>query len=535
MRKKNYPSYEVEECGSLNEMVCRKAQRCGNEIAFQYILGKTVHSITYQQFLDDVLVAGMYINDICQAPVHVAILGENSYQWLVVFMAVVMCGYVAVPLDRELNTDDIRKRLLSSDSQICFYSSQYNDVAEKLGAEISVKFLQMNFSKQTQCGSDVYPGLLEKWNVSLDVKRVAVLFFTSGTSGDSKAVMLNQENIMSDIIFTNRRFLIIGTVLAALPFHHTFGCISGVFTPFYHGNTVFINSSLRNIKRDMLQAKPCTMVAVPLFVKTFHKNIWQSAKAQKAEKKLQVGMLLSKILSPFGINIKRRIFRSVLDGFGGKLTYIVCGGAPLQPKYIREFRALGIEIVNGYGITECSAVVAGNSNFYHRDGSVGRVLEGCKVRVKRDDVEQLSGEIQIQGKNVMIGYYHDEQATNTAFEDGWFRTGDLGYVDDDGFLYITGRKKDLIILSNGENISPEELENLLLDYDIIKEVIVYPQGEMITAEIFPESAASMENTRKQLQNIIDTCNQSLPSYKKIQSFVVRQSEFEKTTTKKIRR
>ena len=218
----------------------------------------------------------------------------------------------------------------------------------------------------------------------------------------------------------------------------------------------------------------------------------------------------------------------MLSGFGGKLEYIICGGAPLQEKYVQEFRSMGIEVLNGYGITECSPVVATNRNLYHRDGSVGQILQGCQVRIQ-------NGEIQVHGKNAMPGYYQDEAATKDAFEENWFRTGDLGHIDADGFLFVTGRAKNLIILSNGENVSPEELENLLLDYELVKEVLVYAENEVITAEVFPAPETNAEDMQKQIQDIMDACNRKLPAYKRIQQLKVRQTEFPKTTTQKIKR
>lgn len=270
------------------------------------------------------------------------------------------------------------------------------------------------------------------------------------------------------------------------------------------------------------------MMLVPLFVETFHKTIWQTARKQRADTKLRQGIAVSNFLLRFGIDIRKKLFRSVRSAFGGDLEYIICGGAPLQKKYVQAFRSLGIEVLNGYGITECSPVVATNRNFYHRDGSVGQILKECKVRIQ-------SGEIQVQGENVMLGYYHDEKTTAEAFEDGWFRTGDLGYVDGRGFLYITGRKKNLIILSNGENISPEELEELLLEHELVQEVLVYAEDGAITAEVFPDSEVCSADVQKRLQEAMDTCNRSLPMYKRIQRLKIRQTEFSKTTTQKIKR
>lgn len=566
IKNQDYPLYELEEYESLNEMICRKAEKCGSAAAFQYMRGKKLYNVSYHEFLDDILLVGNYISYLIECPSHIAILGENSYQWIVAFMAAVMSGNVAVPLDKELNSASILEQLIAGDSTFCIYSSMHKDIVDEIQREAddtdtSVRFLSMDYleklkkSGMQECNlqkdNSADHTVLEKWNSALDTKAMSVLFFTSGTSGKSKGVMLSQENMISDINYACKNFSLAGATLAVLPFHHSFGLLMAVFALFNWEHTIFINSGLKNIKRDMLVAKPQTMLLVPLFVETFYRNIWQTAKEQGSERKLRLGMVLSNFLLRCGIDIRKKLFRSVLDGFGGNLEYIICGGAPLQEKYVREFRAIGIEILNGYGITECAPVVSTNRNHYHRDGSVGQILKGCDVRIQSDTIRHhadkirmksdlttnMVGEIQVKGKNVMLGYYQDEKATVETFDDGWFKTGDLGYVDSDGFLYVTGRKKNLIILSNGENVSPEELETLLLDFELVKEALVYDQDGKITAEIFPnfEIEVDLKAISVLLQKIIDDCNQRLPVYKRIQNLIIRQEAFEKTTTQKIKR
>lgn len=508
-------------------MVYRKAQKCGDKLAFQYMRGKAIHNVTYQQYFDDVLITGKYLSAYCSEGSHIAIWGENSYQWLVAFVAIVMSGNVAVPLDKELDAAGIQDLLLRSHSTICIYSATYGDVVQELAEHTPVKFLSMHTLEQTQKSMNADYVMLEKWS-TISTSNMSALFFTSGTSGKSKGVMLSQKNMISNITSCAKSLFLGGTAMAILPFHHTFGLLTSVFNPFNYEHTVFINSSLKNVKRDMMEARPQMLLLVPLFVETFYKTIWQTAKKQGAERKLRLGITFSNFLLGLGIDIRKRLFRSVLSAFGGELKYIICGGAPLQEKYVQEFRSMGVEVLNGYGITECSPVVATNRNLYHRDGSVGQILQGCQVRIQ-------NSEIQVQGKNVMLGYYQDEAATQNVFEGNWFRTGDLGHIDADGFLFVTGRAKNLIILSNGENVSPEELENLLLAHELVKEVLVYAENEVITAEIFPNLEASFKDIQKQLQSIIDVCNRKLPTYKRIQWLKVRQTEFPKTTTQKIKR
>lgn len=534
IRNKDYPLYDPIEYESLSQMVCKKAQTCADKIAFQFMRGKNIQSITYRKYLEDIVATGKYLSERYDRQAHIAILGENSYQWLIVFMAAVMSGNVAVPLDKELDATGIQDLLTRSDSQICVYSDSYSDIARELAENGSVEFLPMSILTQTQSVGDADLKILEEW-CAFSKKDMAAIFYTSGTSGKSKGVMLSQENIIEDINSGCKNFCLDGNTLVVLPFHHAFGLLTAVFASFNYEHTIFINSSLKNMKRDMLIGKPKMIMMVPLFVETFHKTIWRTAKNQGKEKRLRFGMALSGALLRLGIDIRRYLFRSILEGFGGDLKYIVCGGAALQEKYAREFHNFGIEILNAYGITECSPGVTLSRNHYHKDDSVGPVIKGCEVRIKAGAENSRCGEIQVRGKNVMLGYYRDEQATKAAFDEGWFKTGDLGYIDKDGFFFVTGRIKNLIILSNGENVSPEELENLLLDHELVKEVLVYAENETITAEIFPDPERNFDDIQKQFQDILDVCNRKLPTYKRIQKLKIRQEEFPKTTTQKIKR
>ena len=523
-RNRDYPLYEREEYESLSQMVWEKAQKCSDKIAFQYRQGKTILSVTYREYLDDVLAAGKYLSERCKVRSHIAILGENSYLWLVTFMAAMMSGNVAVPLDKELDAAGIGELLAHSDSQICVHSDAYSDIAEKLSGGCSVMFIPMCSIVEVGKNGGTDDAIQGEWNTT-DKHDVAAIFYTSGTIGKRKGVMLSQENMREDINFGAKNISSDGNTLSVLPFHHTFGLLTGLFALFYYECTIFICSSIKNLKRDMLAASPKMIMAVPIFIESFYKTIRQTALQQGKEQKMRIAIAISNFLLRIGVDIRKCLFSSILARFGGKLEYIVCGGAPLQVKYIRVFRAIGIEILNAYGITECSPGVAISRNFYHKDGSVGQIIKGCVVRIQ-------NSEIQVQGKNVMLGYYQDEEASMEAFDDGWFKTGDLGYVDRDGFLYVTGRTKNLIILSNGENVSPEELENLLLDYDQVKEVVVYAENGAITAEVFPSLDEGFE---EQIQNVVDVCNRKLPAYKRIQRLKIRQTEFPKTTTQKIKR
>lgn len=308
--------------------------------------------------------------------------------------------------------------------------------------------------------------------------------------------------------------------MLTLPLHHTFAFSAGVIAMLLYGRTICINASLRTFKEDLMLYKPQNICVVPLYVDTMYKNIWNTVKEQHRDKLLKGMLTLSRMLQKADIDIRRKLFKSVLEGLGGRLDLIISGGAPINEKYIQFFYDIGVTVLNGYGITECSPVVAVNRNKCFITDSAGLILSCNKVKVQ-------DSEILVRGDNVMLGYYKDEDATAEAFEDGWFRTGDLGYIRDD-YLFITGRKKNLIILDNGENVSPEELESRIQDIPGVEEVVVYSQNHAITAEIYAQETGNIQEKIMELNKI-------LPRYKQIQKVKFRKREFEKTTTKKIKR
>ena len=324
--------------------------------------------------------------------------------------------------------------------------------------------------------------------------------------------------------------------MSVLPFNHAFAFITAVWKPFNYRRPVFINSSLNDFMKEIPVAKPGMLFLVPLFLETFSKTIWRTARKQGQEEKLKKGMKLSNALMKVGIDRRQELFKDVLKKFGGNLECIICGGAPLDPRYVKEFRSWGIHVLNGYGITECAPVLSVNRNQYWRDGSVGQLVPGISFRVYDKD-EHGIGEIQVKGDNVMMGYYNNPEATEEAFLDGWYRTGDLGYIDKDGFLFITGRAKNLIILNNGENVSPEEIEQNVERIPEVGEVVVFEEDGAITAEIFPDDTDERpeEEKRKIIEEAIKKLNSRQPNFKKIHKIKFRKTPFEKTATRKIKR
>ena len=519
MKNKNYPLYEVSRPSSIPSMVRDKAETVPDEPAFRYRKGRdTVETKTYKEVFTEVQKAASWIDQNYGRENHIAILGENSYEWIVAFLAVLSSGNVAVPIDKELPASEVEWLINKADATTVFVSKTYSDLVEGINGLniITLKNLQ-TVEGENASGYTLYEP---------DDEELACIFFTSGTSGRSKGVMLTHGNLAHEIYGPSCLFDPEGkTTLAVLPFHHTFGLNVGVMMAYNYEVCVFLNKSLKKVKDDLLLAKPDVLFLVPMFVEVFYKQILDSIKKSGREKKVKTGIRLSHFLLIFGIDKRRKFFREIIENFGGNLKWIICGGAPLDPFYVKEFRNFGLEILNGYGTTECSPCVSINRNYFKKDGSIGLLIPGMQARVSPE------GELQLKGPIVMKGYYNDPEATAAVLNDGWYSTGDLGKVDEDNFLYLTGRLKNLIILSNGENISPEEIENDFQRDPAVNEVLVYEKDNKIIAEIFPEE--DHMGDIEYFNALMEKVNKGRPVYKQVAAIKLREKEFIKNTTKKI--
>lgn len=525
MKNRAYPLYDVTPIADLKDMVKVRAREIPEKIAFRYFRNKSeIVEKTYAEFDAEVDALGSFMFANGMKGRHIAVIGENSYEWLLVYFATVNGGNVSVPLDKELSADEISELLSKSDCDTVFCSYSYLDLFD--GIEGVIVYSMKDLDRYIEEGKKIIEaGNREYIDYKIDIDALSMIVFTSGTTGKSKGVMMTQKNIISDINDGCRNFVLEGGIIAVLPFHHLFGLVVGMLMVFNYKQAIFINKSLKNIKRDLLEAKPQTTFFVPLFVETFYKQIWETAKSSGKDKKLRSAMKFSNFLLKIGIDMRRKLFKDVLAAFGGDIEYILCGGAKLDPMYVKEFRSWGVEILNAYGITECSPGVAVNRNYFHKDDSAGLAIPNLQLKITEDS------EILIKGNTVTRGYYKDDAATSEVLIDGWYHSGDLGYLDDDGFLYVTGRKKNLIILSNGENVSPEELEFLVSKHNEVQEVIVYEENGSIAAEIFP--AESYIGNNEYFNSIISEINGKLPTYKQITKIHLRDTEFPKNTSKKI--
>ena len=509
--RKNYPYYDCNSISNLKQMLDHSIIN-GNDIAFSYCdKTRNVISKTYLDYYNDVYNISNYLNHYYKNT-HIAIIGENSYEYLVLFLGIILSNNVAVLIDKDLEEEKISKLLKISNTKNIFYSSNY------------CSFKNIKGNKIDDLAIYIEEGKKYSNNIELDDNKCSAIFFTSGTSGPNKAVMLSQKNIASNITNASSLFELKGNVLSVLPYHHAFGLLTSVFAPFNYHYSVFINSSLKNLMRDMKLAQPQTLFLVPAFVEKFYKQIWVQARRKKMNYLLKAVIRTSNGLKHIGIDIRRTMFKSVLDEFGGKLEYIICGGAKLSKKYVKWFKRFGNEILNGYGITECSPVVAVNRNEYSKDGSVGQIVASSALKI-------VNHEIAFKGDSVMLGYYNDKKSTEECIRDGWFYTGDLGYIDNDGFLFITGRKKNIIVLSNGENISPEEIEDVLSNDKGVCEVIVFEKNDKLIASIYPND--EYIGNQEYFDNLIYSYNRTVPKNRQIAFVILRCEEFKKNNNKKI--
>lgn len=523
----------------LKDMMNGVAERFGEDTAFKYEKRGVKTEISYKRFKNDVDGFGTYLFDKgYNGDKKIAVLGENSYEWIVTYFAVVNGGNVIIPLDKELKANELLVLLNASESDILVYSKQKQAVVDEMvnnGLSVKNLICMTDLEGIIAEGLDLIDsGNTEYLDCRIDVEKMCAIIYTSGTTGTPKGVMLNQKNLTQDAYLSISCSKIPRDCVAVLPLNHTFGFMACILCQVWMGYSTFITSSLKTFMRDVKEHKPGHISVVPLFVESIYKNIWKNAEKQGKAGLLKKLIKVSNGMRKVGIDMRRTLFKTVLDNFGGNLEMIISGGAPIDDIYMKGLEDFGITIINGYGITECSPIVALNRVECVKYGTVGKAIPTVQVKIENPN-EDGEGEICVKGDIVMMGYYNNEEATNEVIKDGWFNTGDIGQIVDGDFLKITGRKKNLIILANGKNVYPEELEFLVAHVENVTECLVYEEDDMIAVEIYTDVEENREQVRDQIKEGIQKVNESLADYKKIRKIKFRSVEFEKTTTKKIKR
>ena len=560
-RNKAYPLYETTVFRDFRVMVEQSAENFPDKPAISYKKNprdeETVR-VTYSESRDNIRNLGTEEIALGLRDKKVAIVGGASVGWIYSYFSLMAIGAVTVPLDKEMPAPDLAATIERASCYAIFYGSEIAGKLDYLKENTKAELYVCINGDPLKEGDLALASLIEEggkkfsegdnsyYDYEIDPDRLATIVFTSGTTGKGKGVMLSQTNIVTDMTQGMYLFDITRKTLNVLPPHHTFGSTVNYVGHYAQGCEIYITSGIKYLLNELKEQQPTHLVLVPLFVETLYRRIWATAEKTGADKKLKMGMKVSKALRKIGIDKRRSLFAQVHETFGGKLEMIICGGAALNQDIIDFFDAIGITVLNGYGITECAPLVSCNRNEWQKNGSVGLPIIGEEVRIYEPD-ESGEGEICVKGPNVMMGYYEEPEATAAVIDsDGFFHTGDYGKLDDEGWLYITGRKKNLIIFSNGKNVYPEEIETEISRIRGVLEVVVYagesksnPDKEVIVAEIFPDYEQlkndGVTDVKEYFDEHVKAANGRMAPYKKVGLVKIRKEEFIKNTSRKITR
>ena len=564
---KNIPLYEVRKIKDLRDMLHQSVKLYQDKTVFMIkkLRGESYSNVSFKQYSDDIDAFGTALTNLAGAGSRVAILSETRYEWYVSYLSVTNGTGIVVPLDKELPKQEIASLLNRSHSDCLIYSSSKQSVVDEIKNELeSVKYFicmdsidptdnVRSFEAVLEDGRNlIKAGNRDFLDEVIDPDAMTILLFTSGTTDKSKAVMLSQHNICANLEgMCSMVYIGPGDVfLSVLPVHHTYECTCGFLCQVYRGATVAQCEGLRYISKNMQECKATIILVVPLMLEMFHRAIMKKAKADvKSTRKFMFGLNLSRTLRKFGIDNRRSIFKAVHDNFGGQLRLIISGGAGIDPQILTDMQDMGIHCIQGYGLTECAPIIALNRDVDYNNRAAGLPLPGVDIKVIDKD-ENGIGEFIGKGPNVMLGYYENSEATiGSIDENGYYHTGDLGYIDENDFVIITGRKKNVIISKNGKNIFPEEIESLLSRSPYIAESLVSGEDSgkddiVVTAAVFPNmetiavllgASPEQDAVRKLIEDEVKKVNQQLTSYKNIRKVILRDTEFDKTTSRKIKR
>ena len=556
----------VKEFKDIKELIYNSAKIYANNIAFivkhQEGKNKTYENITYKMLLGHINALGTKLYNMGLKNKRIAILGRNRYEWALGHLTSLLGGIVSIPLDKDLQIDELENSLIRSKADAIYFDEKYIEKIEEIKSRNTTNVKKYICMSKMAGYDDIYSlkeegqKLLEDGNkeyisAKIDENAMNILLFTSGTTSKSKAVMLSQKNIASNIYAMQRVEDIRSTDsnLAFLPMHHIFGstCLimmlaCGVRTSFPDG--------LRYVAQNLKEYEVSVFVGVPLLVEAIYNKVVKEIDKQGKTKLIKNAIRVSNFLLKLHIDIRRKLFKPIIDQLGGKMRFVISGGAPLDPKIQKGFIDLGIDMVQGYGLTETSPVIAAENMYKSRTGSIGIPMENVTIEIVNKDDNGI-GELRAKGPNVMLGYYENEEETKNVLKDGWFYTGDLGYIDKDGFIFITGRQKNMIVLKNGKKIFPEEIETLVNRIDLVEECMVFGMPDEKDKNDVKLSVKVVYNkdevkqkygdiSFEEIRDIIwdrikNEVNTTVPRYKHIMNMILTDKELIKTTTKKVKR
>ena len=563
----NRKVYEPRKVNNFREMVEYSTTNFKENIAYKYKKDYTAKKPeyiekTYEQVGKDVKALSTLLLNKNLEGKRVILIGNNRYEWCISYFAITCGNMVVVPLDKALPENEIQNLVTRSEAEIAIFDKKYIDIMKKIKEEpnsILNELICMDNLKEEgieNINDLLIEGqkLLEQNNtqyekIAINPEKMSIMLFTSGTTNEPKAVMLSQKNICSNIqdLASWVQLGTKDTMLSFLPIHHTFECTVTFLFGFYSGATIAFCDGLKYIQKNLAEYKVSVFVAVKLVLETMYKKIQKAINDQGKTKLINTMLKISKLLLKCKIDIRKKVFKQILDNFGGNLRVVFYGAAPMNKDTIIGFNNFGIDLIQGYGLTETSPVVSAESDKEKRPGSIGLALPSLNVKISNPD-ENGEGEITVKGPSVMLGYYNNEEENKKALKDGWFYTGDYGYIDKDGFIWITGRKKDIIVLRNGKNVYPQEIEFLINKLPYVKESLVYQRERnstdtMLCAKIVYDEDILKETfgekTEKEYKALIfediKEINKTLPVFKHVKSISITTKELVKTTTQKVKR
>ena len=547
--------HKCEEVRDFKEMIERSAQIYKTRTAFK-LKNKDgeIYSKTYEEVKNDIYALGTELIENGLTNKRIAVIGKNSYKWAISYLASSIVG-VVVPIDKELHSDDVINFMNVAECE-CILGDGKNlkTITENIEKLNNKKTIFVDFEKSFEHYLEAGRTLLEKGNtkfgeIKINPDEMKILLFTSGTTGNAKGVCLSQRNICSNIlsIYGIVKVKRSDLFFSILPLHHTYECTIGFLLPLYSGASICYCDGLRYISKNMLEYHPSVILCVPLLLESMYKKIMKSLKKSLPEKYTKDG---ENPIDKLPFILRKIVSRKVKNTLGGRLRVFIVGAAAVNPEIANTFDKLKLNSLQGYGLTECAPLVAGNTDFFKRNDSAGLPIPTVEYKIDNPNQEGV-GEIIVKGPNVMLGYYNMPEETEKVLKDGWFHTGDLGKIDENGFLYITGRCKSVIVTKNGKNIYPEEIESYLNESPLISESLVIGTHKenddetYVNAQIFPNKEAiteylkgtvpTKEEIKKVISDVIANVNSKIPNYKHIKDFAIRDSEFEKTTTQKVKR
>lgn len=555
--------FDVPAINSIQEMLILSQKTYGDKLALEDLNETPIQKVTYNQLFENVVKLGKAFSRLgLKEREHIAVIGENRVQWGIIYLTAMCFNYVIVPIDKNLSHNEILNILYESDSTAIVFSDTYSAMLKEKGRALHKlkTYISMDlpeheddFLSMTKLMSGESSSLTSLPHINPD--DLAEIIFTSGSLGRAKGVMLSQRNLAANLMamtsmikmYSSDRFL------SVLPIHHTYECTCGFLCPLYTGGSVHYARSLKTVVDDLQKVKATMLLGVPLLYDKMFKKIHKGIKEDKVKSKIVPPLLkITDFMQIIGWKgVKKKIFKELHEKFGGSIRIFIAGGAAPDPMVAKGLREFGFTFIQGYGLTETSPILALNQLDNFKDNAAGIPLPGVEIKIVNPDSDGI-GEIYAKGKNMMLGYYKNPKLTEEAFDNGWFKTGDLGYIDSDGFLHISGRKKNVIISKGGKNIFPEEIEDILNRNPFIQECLVYgekdeKQDEIIAVQIVTDAEAFIEYAEKNnisitpefieqtISEAIKVANKELTSYKQIRKFYIRNKEFEKTTTQKIKR